>query len=76
MRKSWIQMLIVIIIVVFAIKFVPPINDWARSSLPEPLLTVIGEEPKNIFERGSDFMKDGVEKGSNLVEDLVDKVKN
>ena len=74
-RKGLWQIVFVIIIVVIAIKFVPPVNNWARGNLPEPLLTVLGEKPKSVFERGSDFIGDSLKKGSNLVDDLVDKVK-
>ena len=76
MTKGFTQILFVLIILVFAIKFVPPVKDWARGNLPESLLTMIGEEPKGLFELGSDSISDGLKKGSNMVEDLVDKVTN
>ncbi len=74
MKKGLIQIIIVIAILVVAIKFVPPINDWARGNLPEPVLTLIGEKPKNVFERGGDAISDGLNKTKNAVKDLVDKV--
>ncbi|MBU2510467.1 hypothetical protein KJ966_03985 [bacterium] len=76
MKKSLIQLIFVIAILVIAIKFVPPVNDWARGNLPESLLTLIGEKPKNIFERGNDAISDGMKKTKTAIEDLVEKVKN
>jgi hypothetical protein len=75
-RKSFYQLILVLVILVIAIKFVPPVNSWARGNLPESVLTLIGEKPKNIFERGSDIIGNSIKKGTNLVEDVVDKVKN
>lgn len=72
--KGIVQIAIVIAILVFAIKFVPPINDWARGNLPEPVLAIIGEKPKNIFERGADKLGNSLKKGKNMVNDLVEKV--
>ncbi len=75
-KKGIYQLIIVIAILVIAIKFVPPVNKWARGNLPEPILSLIGEKPQNIFERGSDTIGNTIEKGKDLVGDLVDKVKN
>lgn len=75
-QKAWIRIIIVIAIIVVAIKLVPPVNDWARGNLPEPVLRLLGEEPKNIFERGADKLGDSLQKGKDLVNDVVDKVKN
>ncbi len=76
MKRSIIQILIVLIFIVIAIKFVPQVNDWARGNLPEEILTVIGEKPKGIFEFGSDSISDGIKKGSDMIKDLTDKVSN
>lgn len=75
-RKSLFQLILVLVILIIAIKFVPPVNNWARGNLPEAVLTLIGERPKNVFERGSDIIGNSIKKGTNLVEDVVDKVKN
>lgn len=74
MKKGLVQIILVLIIMVIAIKYVPQVNDWARGNLPEAVLTIIGEKPKGIFEWGSDSISDGLKKGSDMVDDLVDKV--
>ncbi len=76
MKKGLVKLIILLVVVISAIKFVPFINSWAREVLPEQVLALIGEKPKGIFERGSDLVGDSIEKGSELVDDLVDKVKN
>jgi len=75
-KNGLVQILLVLILMVIIIKFVPPVNDWARDNLPEPVLTIIGEEPRSVFERGSDILGKGLKKGSEAVDDLVDKIKN
>ncbi|MCG8337470.1 MAG: hypothetical protein MJE63_23455 [Proteobacteria bacterium] len=75
-KKGIFRLIIVLAIVILAIKFVPPVNNWARGNLPEPVLALIGEKPKNIFERGSDAIGNTIQKGKNMVGDIVDKVSN
>lgn len=60
MKKLVFLILIVLILCVVAIKFVPPINDIARDHLPDEILTLIGEDPKNIFEQGVGKAKDAL----------------
>lgn len=74
-RKSLYQLILVLVIVVIAIKYVPPVNSWARANLPESVLTLIGEKPKNVFERSADMIGESINKGTNLVEGIVEKVK-
>lgn len=74
--KKLITLIILLAAGVAAIKYVEPVKDWARETLPEDVLTLIGEEPKGLFEKGADAISEGLEKGSEIVEDLVDKVKN
>lgn len=50
-RISLYQLILVLVILVIAIKYAPPVNSWARSNLPESVLILIGEKPKNVFER-------------------------
>ena len=58
MNKNILRVIIVLIVVVLIIKLVPPVNDVAREYLPEPVLKLMGEEPKGIFEKGADGVKD------------------
>ena len=74
-RNGLIQVVIILILLIVIIKFVPPVNNWARGSLPESILTIIGEKPKSVFEKGADLLGDGLEKGKETVQDLVDTVK-
>ncbi|TRZ75935.1 MAG: hypothetical protein D4R93_04130 [Deltaproteobacteria bacterium] len=74
-RKSLYQLILVLVILVIAIKYVPPVNSWARANLPESVLTLIGEKPKDVFERSADMIGESIKKGTNLVEDIVEKVK-
>ena len=74
--KSIAKLIIVLALVVVAIKLIEPVNDWARGNLPEEILTLIGEKPKGIFERSSDFIGDTMKEGSGVIEDIVDKIKN
>ncbi|MBM4314826.1 MAG: hypothetical protein FJ122_13055 [Deltaproteobacteria bacterium] len=74
-RKSLYQLILVLVILVIAIKYVPPLNSWARATLPESVLTLIGEKPKNVFERSADVISESIKKGTNLVEDMVETVK-
>lgn len=76
MKKGLIQIIVVLAVLVAVIKFVPQVNDWARGNLPEQVLTLIGEKPKNAFERGTDFIEGGLKKTTNAVENLVDSIKN
>lgn len=69
------QLILVLVILVIAIKYVPPVNSWARSNLPESVLTLIGEKPKNVFERSADVISESIKKGTNLVDDIVETVK-
>jgi len=74
-RTRFCQLILVLAILVLAIKYVPPMNHWARTNLPESILTLIGEKPKNIFERSADRIGEHMKKGTSLVEDMVEKVK-
>ena len=74
-RKSLYQLILVLVILVIGIKYVPPVNSWARANLPESVLTLIGEKPKNVFERSADMIGESIKKGTNLVDDIVEKVK-
>lgn len=76
MKNRFVMLIIIVAILVAAIKFVEPVNDWARGSLPEGILELIGEEPKGLFGRGSDLIEDSLNKGSDVVDDLVDKIGN
>ncbi|MBT4285700.1 MAG: hypothetical protein HOD92_00030 [Deltaproteobacteria bacterium] len=58
MKKLIFLMVIVLIACIAAIKLVPEVNDMAKENLPSEILTIIGEEPMNIFEKGLDKAKD------------------
>ncbi len=58
MTKNILRVTILLIAIILVIKLVPPLNDAAREYLPEPVLKLIGEEPKGIFEKGADKVKD------------------
>ncbi|MBU3917241.1 hypothetical protein KKA14_17035 [bacterium] len=73
--KSIAKLIIVLVVIVVVIKFVEPVNNWARGNLPQEVLALIGEKPKSIFEKSSDFIGDNVKKGTGIVEDIIDKVK-
>jgi hypothetical protein len=60
--KTGILLIIIIAISIVAIKFVPVVNDWARGNFPESVLTIIGEKPKSIFEKGSDVIRGELKK--------------
>ena len=51
-------MLIVLVGCIAAIKLIPEANEIAKENLPSEILTIIGEEPMNIFEKGIDKAKD------------------
>jgi hypothetical protein len=77
MKKNGLfQILVILVLLVVMIKFVPPVNDWARGNLPESVLTLIGEEPQSALEKGTDFLGKELKKGKDAVGDLIDKIKN
>lgn len=39
--------------------------------LPESILALIGEKPKDVFERSLDRIEEGIKKGTDAVEDIV-----
>lgn len=67
--KSWVSLILFLALVIVTIKFVPPVNDWARGNLPAPVLRSIGEEPKNFLERGMDDIGEGIEDAADEVRD-------
>ncbi len=50
------KLVIILLIVIGAIKFVEPVNNWARGHLPEEILEIIGEKPKNLLEKVGDLV--------------------
>jgi hypothetical protein len=60
MKKLFILILVVLIGAIVAIKTVPKANEIAREHLPDEILTLIGEDPKNIFEKGIGKAKDAL----------------
>ena len=60
MKKFIAFILISIILFVLAVKLVEPVNDFARENLPDEILRIIGEKPKNVFEKGLDSVKDAI----------------
>ena len=56
-KKSILPPIIALILVIAAIKWVPPVNSIAREYIPGVLLNLIGEEPKGVFEKGLDDLK-------------------
>lgn len=76
MKKMIYSLILVLVVLAVAIKYAPPVNSWARANLPESVLGLIGEKPKNVFERSADAIGDSVKKGTDLVEGIVEKVKN
>lgn len=58
MNKLVFLILVVLIACIAAIKLIPEVNDMAKENLPNEILTIIGEEPMNIFEKGIDKAKD------------------
>ncbi len=63
--KNLLRIILVLIVIVLAIKYVPPVNDIARSNLPGPVLELMGEKPKNVFEKGLD-----------QIDSVIDKIKS
>ena len=55
--KNVIIVFLISLIVVGSIKFVEPVNNWARGNLPEELLNLLGEKPKGLFEKVGDLIK-------------------
>lgn len=60
--KSILRVMMVLIVLVLVVKLVAPVNDVAREYLPEPLLRLIGEEPKGLLEKGTDGVKGLIDK--------------
>jgi len=58
MKKLIFLVLVVLIVCIAAIKLIPEVNEIARENLPGEILTIIGEEPMNIFEKGVGKAKD------------------
>ena len=58
MNKNILRVIIGLIAIILIIKLVPPVNEAAREHLPTPVLKLIGEQPKGIFEKGADKVKD------------------
>lgn len=73
--KSLYQLILVLVILVIAVKYVPPVNNWARGNLPESILALIGEKPKDVFERSLDRIEEGIKKGTDAVDNIVRRVK-
>ena len=67
--KTFFGLIIFLTALVLAIKFVEPVNDLARTHLPEPVLEIIGEKPKNLLEKGIDKAEQGLK-------DIGEAVKN
>jgi len=65
MIKSLLRIILLLIVVVLLIKYIPPINDLAKSNLPEWILDLLGEDPLNLLEKGLD-----------QVESVIDKIKD
>ncbi len=62
MNKNILRIIVFLIAVILIVKLVPPVNDVAREYLPAPVLKLIGEQPKGIFEKGADSVKDLISK--------------
>ncbi|MBF0274518.1 MAG: hypothetical protein HQK84_04720 [Nitrospinae bacterium] len=60
---------IVLVILVITIKFVEPVNDFARTHFPEPILSLLGEKPKGIIEKSLDKVEKGLEDMGDAIED-------
>jgi hypothetical protein len=45
MTKNILRVLILLVLLQVVVKFVSPVNDLARTYLPPPLLTLMGETP-------------------------------
>ena len=57
MRSPIMSLVFLIAILFAAVKFVPPVNHWARVALPDQVLEIIGEEPIGFLEQGLDEIK-------------------
>ncbi|MDX2471283.1 MAG: hypothetical protein QNL04_11990 [SAR324 cluster bacterium] len=57
MKSPIISLVFLIILALGAIKFVAPVNKWARATLPPQVLGAIGEEPIGLLEQGLDELK-------------------
>ena len=62
MTNNILRVIILLIMIILVIKLVPPVNEAVREYLPEPVLKLIGEEPKGIFEKGADTVKEIIRK--------------
>jgi hypothetical protein len=60
MKKLFFLIIVVLISATVAIKTVPKAKEIAREHLPDEILTLIGEDPKNIFEKGVGKAKDAL----------------
>lgn len=65
MVKSLLRLILLLIVLVLVLKYIPPINDIARSNLPEPVLDLLGEHPKGLLEKGLD-----------QIDSVIDKIKD
>ena len=54
--KNFIIVVLITIIVVGSLKYVEPVNSWARGNLPEEVLKILGEKPKGLFEKVGDLI--------------------
>tara|TARA_B100000614_G_C14548131_1_gene492879 strand:- start:1375 stop:1557 length:183 start_codon:yes stop_codon:yes gene_type:complete len=54
--KNLIIIFLISVIVVGSIKFVEPVNKWARGNLPEEVLKILGEKPKGLIEKVGDLI--------------------
>ena len=68
--KAIIGVVVVLGALVVAIKFVGPVNNLARTHLPESVLSIIGEKPKGFVERSVDTVGEGLEDMGNAVKDV------
>ncbi|MDT8445284.1 MAG: hypothetical protein RRB13_00140 [bacterium] len=66
------SLILALALLVLALKYIPPVNDWARGNLPEAVLSLIGERPKNFLERGADGLGKGLEKATDKVKGLLE----
>ncbi len=57
MKSAIISLVFLTLLAFGAIKFVDPVNKWARATLPSAILEAIGEEPLGLLEQGLDELK-------------------
>ena len=76
MKSKLIKLIILLVAIIAAIKLVPFVNDVAREYLPEEVLALIGEKPKGFFEKSTDVLQEGLNKGADVIEDIADKIRD